>query len=596
MLERRVSGASEAEERHRSEERTEQDDSQARQKIHAERQEWPSRSQLVSESMSKGEEGGTARRTALAGDFSRAIDESRSYSRQVVTSKTSGSGELQVGDGDELAGSFIPELFLQLFRKSCSGRVRLSGSGLEPTLVQFLRGIPERTSLPHHVELYFSVLGGMLPSDQLNLVKSHALKEGLDPISAAVKLALLPPAHEARVRRSFLAAVLKRLAMAEVPVCVNITLADGSTKSGAWHHARRAQEELGGSSLRRAGTLPAEELAGLVGLLNAVVGALCSAPDLSFYEKRLQSTWADGLVIRSDSEIHNLTDGSLRHVLLHLRRRAESPEMMVARQVASEREIIAVVYALRATGVIRSRPVARPGRSLRPDTPSTRPGREPPEPAAPPVMLFNSRAQPGSLANEISTPQRPPLNRPAREVNATRAVSNLPSPRIEQKPSEPVPPQGEILEESFVEGAAFGDSTVERDEETGLPKESGTHLVGERGRPRFSSEDEHRVEAAALEAWMLSVDDPSQQPRALLVAEMAARRYAENPRILLYLAYAYSQSRRDAEAEGVLRRVLMLDPDHAEAARELAGVRRRLTDQSQERSNSAAQGDKKRAH
>lgn len=540
----------------------------------------------------------------------------------MVTASTSGSGELRLRDGDELFGSLIPELFLQLFRKAHVGRVRFSGADLEPALVEFQAGIPVKVSLPHHAELYSSVLGELLPGEQLALVKGHALRQGSDPISAAVNLSLLPAAHEPRVRRSFLTAVVGRLTSSPAPICVNVGGLDGAEASEGQPGSRAERGAVRSGSDQGDG--PADEAVALAGLLSVVAGALFRATDISFYKRRLASTWVDPLVVRSDVELHGLLEGTLRHVLVYLRRRSESIAMLLVRRVAPEHELVAIVYALRAVGAIRSSSSLRSGTAVRAGSLGT----DPPSAALGPSPAPVRRAAPSSGARgleERGAPSEGPggereasgghaRRRPVREIDLTQTQSgsNLPAARRELSAASQASSEGSTARMKRAPTPAAGvprtllkpQSERAGDASVG----SGTHRLSTRptlsvearrsesAGPAVSPAEEHRIEAAALEAWMRSVDEPSYQGKALLLAEMAAQRYPANPRILFYLGCAYAQSHREPEAEVVLARVLRLDPDHDEAARELGSVRRRLTGRSQQRSKvSTKDVDKKRA-
>jgi cytochrome c-type biogenesis protein CcmH/NrfG len=107
---------------------------------------------------------------------------------------------------------------------------------------------------------------------------------------------------------------------------------------------------------------------------------------------------------------------------------------------------------------------------------------------------------------------------------------------------------------------------------------------------------EHVVEGNALEAWTRTVDEPQLGPKALAFVEKAAALYPKNARILFYLGCLCAQQGRQGRAEAVLSRVLDLDPDHDEAARELAQLRRRGPGYSQQfvRIDSTGAGKKAR--
>jgi cytochrome c-type biogenesis protein CcmH/NrfG len=86
-----------------------------------------------------------------------------------------------------------------------------------------------------------------------------------------------------------------------------------------------------------------------------------------------------------------------------------------------------------------------------------------------------------------------------------------------------------------------------------------------------------------MDAWMKSVADPSCTERATQIAQRAAERFPENPRILFYFGCLLVRQGQLREAETTMRRVLKLDPDHIEAQYELRKLQRQASSQSQTR-------------
>lgn len=441
----------------------------------------------------------------------------------------------------EIPASLAPEMWVKAHREKFSGSLFILTDTDARTAFRFVRGCADRFHCVLGRQQVLEALSEHLPPEQLDLVRSHARQFVVDELTAVERLRLLPAESLQHLHRDCMLREL--ILLTETPGQLRFRYVTGSDCFSAQPGFSHPVDNL-----------------------PLLTECLLQHQDLSWFQGRLSSRRHDVLRLCGEAARPGLVfQGMLRQVVLALRRRAETFENLRLRGIAHEDALVATIYALRATGCIQrinQQATSRPTTAIR----FTGPPAEGLQPGTPFAPAWASAAPPGSApppsAGETARPQAgmPTSTSGIRSIDL-RGVSLPPAGKST------LPPQGS----SSSKAATLPPRTTARPcTSATIPPSTRSHGPPSSG----SSRDEPALESAALGAWMRAVDDPACRRKALKIVERACDSFPNNPRILFYLGCLLALNQRHEEAEATMRRVLDFDPEHIEAQRELAKLKK----------------------
>lgn len=426
-------------------------------------------------------------------------------------------------DEGEIPASLASELWVRALRNAWTGSLTIFAGPGHPTQVRFVSGRTTRFQSPDAAQIIKSTFEHHLPPEQVQLISQHAAQFQVDELMAIQRLRLVPDEVLYRLHQECTLALL--LHLVEAGGKLRFRFQTG-------HDCFRGHPGF---------EHPVENLP-------LLTDCLLQATDLSWHHGRLSSRKDEVLKLCGDAMRPELLhQGLLRQVILALRRKPESFSALQARLNVHDDALVAVVYALRATGCIQRAN----------------------------QHVFN---RPTTAIRFTPTPDEGAISAAQQRSAAPSGAQRTPV-RISESPSSglyrPSPSAATSTSTSGVRAIDLGAS--HEAERSKLPPSSGRAPPPSSLKPTptpASQLDQNAVESAALGAWMRAMDDPGTRKKALHVVEEASRRFPKNPRILFYLGCLYVLSNRKDEAETAMERVLDLDPEHIEARRELATLQK----------------------
>lgn len=301
-------------------------------------------------------------------------------------------------------GRLAPSDLALLFAKACevrfSGGLIVQSANAGRCWLSFENGVPTQFLSTKRLQVELAELGDVLPPEQIDFVQKHAQSHGIDELSALRRLHLLPDLTLRRLQQQ----------------CMVRAIADLGSSATALDFQFEAESSA---------PVPGEGFKAPLDPLLCISEVLGKCRDLTRYREALFTIKQD--ILRPlNGHIPNDLPTATRQVLLGLRREAVTFETLRLRRVATEEVLIAAIWALLATGWLRSEPrmpasAKQVPFSLPPRTERAPLSRAPPastvRPRAIQEISSNLRSVQPTISGAINASQAPPSSRGGDETS-----------------------------------------------------------------------------------------------------------------------------------------------------------------------------------